>query len=301
MSQVQQGESHVTLHGKAGAVRGAPTGPRAGFSGSPATAGSSALRGVVSARIPLRPPLLLPTLSTGRTASQSYASYREACSALSDKRNKCLARAAEAWKAGNGADARKWSREGQSLNQVLHEESRSIARSILRERHDELRSRLSSEGGSGGSGTGGSGLVDASTDERGARGLRGKAMGGGLGLCLGVVPARTRVPGMAGDAGLAAQSLDERTDVLLDCHLLHASEAVEFLEEFLIGLEREQFRGLAHIAVGVGKHTSTETDKRRVGLAAGLRHFLSSWGYVSFFGCGAMCGMGRASKHTNAY
>lgn len=186
---------------------------------------------------------------------------------LSDKRNKCLARAAEAWKAGNGAEARKWSREGQSLNRILQEESRSLARSIVRSRHEEMRNRMASETGQG--------VLDASTDERGARGLRGKAMGADLGICLGVVPMRAPTA----PANLASLSLDERTDVLMDCHLLHASEAVELVEEFLMGLEREQFRGLAYLAVGLGKHTSTETDRRRVGLMPAIKSFLSNWNY----------------------
>jgi chorismate mutase len=212
--------------------------------------------------------MLLPTLQTGRTASQSYASYREACLALSEKRNKCLARAAEAWKAGNSADARHWSREGQSLNKVIQEESKSLARSIVRSRHDELRVRIAGDAGSQ------SGLLEAATDERGARGLRGKAMGGDLGVCLGVVPARNPlVPSMA------KLSTEERTEVLMDCHLLHASEAVDLIEEFLMALEREQFRGLAMLAVGLGKHTSSQTDRRRVGLASAVKGFLDTWHY----------------------
>lgn len=218
--------------------------------------------------------MLLPTLDTGRSAAQAYASHREHCLMLSENRNRCLARAAEAWKAGNGAEARKWSQEGQSINLTLHDESRAATRSILKKRHEELRSKLVNDTFKI------SGLVNPSTDERGARGLRGKLMGSGLGICLGVVPSKSKIPGSNGHE-LATQSLDERTDVLLDCHLLHASEAIDVVEEFLIGLEREQFRGLAYLAVGLGKHTSTDTDKRRVGLATTVRNFLNSWSYVS--------------------
>ncbi|PWN37345.1 uncharacterized protein FA14DRAFT_13287 [Meira miltonrushii] len=265
MAQVQQGEAHLSLNAKNGALRGVPTGPRASL--SPASSPSPAKRGISSGRIPLRPPLLLPTLNTGRSAAQTYATYREQSLALTERRNKCLARAAEAYKAGNGAEARKWSHEGQTINQSIQEESKSLARTMLRGRHDEIRARLANENTQ-------TGLVDASTDERGSRGLRGKPMGAELGICLGVVPNR----GIAG-VNVANLSMEERMDVLMDCHLLHASEAIDLIEEFLMGLEHEQFRGLAYLAVGLGKHTSQDSDRRRVGLAPAIKSFLSSWNY----------------------
>lgn len=265
MAQVQQGEAHLSLNAKNGPLRGVPTGPRASL--SPASSPSPAKRGINSGRISLRPPLLLPTLNTGKSAAQTYANYREQSLALTEKRNKCLARAAEAYKAGNGAEARKWSHEGQTINQSIQEESKSLARTMLRGRHDEIRSRLANESTQ-------TGLVDASIDERGSRGLRGKSMGAELGVCLGVVPNR----GIAG-VNVANLSMEERMDVLMDCHLLHASEAIDLIEEFLMGLENEQFRGLAFLAVGLGKHTSSDSDRRRVGLAPAIKSFLTSWNY----------------------
>ncbi len=45
-------------------------------------------------------------------------------------------------------------------------------------------------------------------------------------------------------------SVDERTECLLDLHGLHAKEAVELTERFLLGLEAEGIQGLAYLAIG---------------------------------------------------
>lgn len=71
---------------------------------------------------------------------------------------------------------------------------------------------------------------DASwSDDYGDRTARGRIMGAGLGVCLGV----------------ASQSVDgegkkltpeERTEAMLDLHGLHSAEATEVLEEFLLAV-----------------------------------------------------------------
>ena len=73
--------------------------------------------------------------------------------------------------------------------------------------------------------------------------------------------------------------MDERTECLLDLHGLHAKEAVELTEEYLLGLEAEGMQGLAYLAIGKGKHSSKETDKRRVKVAGFVKQFLSSYSY----------------------
>lgn len=245
-------------------AKNTPTGPKNSNGGSSGTRRSSA----AASRIPLHAPLLLPTLSTGKDASQSYVAYRELATSLSNKRNKYLARAAEAWKRGDGSEARKWSKEGQDVNKMLQDESRIASRAMLKERHGDLQKRLLEDS----SGT--RGLVDPSTEEKGSRGWRGKLMGDRLGICLGIVPRM-----QSKNANTMTLSLEERMEVLLDLHSMHSTEAIEVVEEFLINLEKENFRGLALLAVGLGKHTSQETDKRRVGLSLGVKGFLSSWNY----------------------
>lgn len=59
-----------------------------------------------SARITLRPPALLPTLLTGAQLASLYSKYRASFLELGANRNKCLARAAECWRRGDGAGAR---------------------------------------------------------------------------------------------------------------------------------------------------------------------------------------------------
>lgn len=254
ITMMQQGD---TRKGSLLPSKGIPTGPK------------SNTKLAMASRIPLRAPLLLPTLSTGKEASQSYALHRSTAMTLSDKRNKMLVKAAEAWKRGDGMEAKKWSREAQDVNKLLQEESRTSSRSMLKERHEEIRRRLLEDL------HGAKGLVDPSLDERGSRGLRGKFMGDGMGICLGVVPKIQS--GNLGNTMLL--SVEERVEVLLDLHSMHSTEATEIVEEFLMNLERENYRGLAILATGLGKHTSQETDRRRVGLAAGIKTFLLSWSY----------------------
>lgn len=46
-----------------------------------------------------------------------------------------------------------------------------------------------------------------------------------------------------------------------------------------VGLERENIRGLAYLAVGQGRHSSTSTDRRHVRMGAQVKNFLASWSY----------------------
>ncbi len=267
-----------------------PTGPRA------------------ASRIALRAPTLLPTLKVGQGASSSYASSRNTSLQISEERNRALARASEAWKRGDGAAARKWSQEGAALNERLAEENRSAAEQIIKERHLELRERLLNTGSDGGGWGGGA----SASEEPGARGLRGKLVGNGLGVCLGVAR-KESVPG-----GLKLD-VEERTESFLDLHGLvsaqdlgvrAASESTSSRRStrrrrsslwksscvsrpssctisnlaaddrlFTVGLERESMRGLAYFACGKGQHSSTSTDRRHVKLAGACKAFLGGWGY----------------------
>ncbi|PWN91394.1 hypothetical protein FA10DRAFT_66394 [Acaromyces ingoldii] len=279
----QQGEAATSVGKSTATNRPPPLGPRA--------TSSSSSSSPFSTRLPLRPCALLPTLATGKAASQAYHTYRENALSLSDRRNRCLARAAEAWRRGDGAGARKWSNEGQTLNRSIQEEGTRAAMMMLKERHEELRERMVTEGASSTTGASSALAERAAQEEGSARGMRGKAIGNGLGICLGVVPRSYYSNAKKGPAATAAAAstsltMEERTEVLMDLHGLHAHEATELVEDFLVSLEREQFRGLAFLACGVGKHTGAGgnadvggQDRRRVGLAGAVKAFLASWNY----------------------
>lgn len=55
-----------------------------------------------SARLPLRPPTLLPTISTGSAVSQMYETYRQQFFEYGNARNKCLVKAASCFRSGDG-------------------------------------------------------------------------------------------------------------------------------------------------------------------------------------------------------
>lgn len=155
-----------------------------------------------SARINLRPPALLPTLPTGAALAALYVRYRSSFLELGANRNKCLARASQAWRAGDGAAARKWSREAQDWNRQVAIEGRDSANRIVEERKKLIREALGRNEGRMGS-----------TDDAPDRRARGREQGGGV--CLGVV-AQQVLP--RGERVLTA---DERTEVALDLHGLH--------------------------------------------------------------------------------
>lgn len=261
-------QSVISIHSKAAPIRSQP--------GSSALDSKQSGKGVgtgprASARLPLRPSALLPTLLTGSSAAETYQTHRGDALSLAEQRNKLLARASEAYRRGDVASAKKFSKEASSLNHQYEDESRTAAHAIVKERMRELRSRLNDPNASGSN-------ASCQSNEAGARNLRGKIVGSGLGLCLGVVRPGS-LQGSQASSITANLSVDERTECLLDLHGLHAKEAVELTEEFLLGLEAEGLQGLAYLAIGKAKHSSKETDKRRVKVGAFIKQFLSSYSY----------------------
>ncbi|KAI0321023.1 hypothetical protein OF83DRAFT_1101601 [Amylostereum chailletii] len=215
-----------------------------------------------SPRIKLRPPTLLPTIPTGDSVSQLYMGYRARALQLGQARNACLSRAADAWRRGDGAAAKRFSREGHDLNAKMSTEMATSAATLIKERarltEQAVRAR------------------DAGwSDDPGDRACRGQSCGGGFGVVLGI--ARSDLVGENGKL-----TPDERTECVLDLHSLHSHEAVEVLEEFLLSLEKEHFYGLAYLVVGEEKHTGTQDVARGVSrerLATGVREWLHRWGY----------------------
>ncbi|KAI6023747.1 hypothetical protein BKA83DRAFT_451638 [Pisolithus microcarpus] len=201
-----------------------------------------------SPRIRLRSPTLLPTLPMGEV-------YQQPCTCrigsralqLGAARNACLSRAADAWRRGDGAAAKRFSREGHELNAKMSQEMAEAAGRLVRE-----RTKLAEQA------SGRTILSDRST--------RGHTCGGGLGICLGVAKKEA-----GGDGKLSSE---ERTEVMLDLHGLHSNEATEVLEEFLLAV--------AFAIVGEEKHTGMQDPARgasRARLSAGVREWLHRWGY----------------------
>ncbi|KZV92034.1 hypothetical protein EXIGLDRAFT_718808, partial [Exidia glandulosa HHB12029] len=212
-----------------------------------------------SPRIKLRPPMLLPTLSTGAALNEMYLAYRARAIKLGAERHSCLSRAAEAWRRGDGAAAKQFSLQGAELNAKMGKESAEAVARLMRERSrlsvDAVRSREASW-----------------SDDPRDRTERGKLVGGNLGVCLGVA-AKSADP---------KATPEERMESVLDLHGLHATEATEVLETFLLSLENEHYFGLAYLVVGEEKHTGTQDPLRgasRLRLAAGVRDWLHKWGY----------------------
>ncbi|KAM0750658.1 hypothetical protein T439DRAFT_380537 [Meredithblackwellia eburnea MCA 4105] len=238
-----------------------------------------------SARINLRPPALLPTLPTGAALSKLYLGYRQSFLELGANRNKCLAKAAECWKRGDGAGARTWSREAQDWNRQVAIEGRDSANRIIEERKRLIKEALDRNEGRGGT-----------TDDIHDRRARGRERGGGV--CLGVVS----------QAILArnerALTVDERTEVALDLHGLHADEAVASLGSFLSSLEQERFAGLAFVVIGQAKHSGQNDPQDRGAQAGRLRleqacsEFLSDqgWAWQIFQGIFAVDTMRRGER-----
>lgn len=171
-----------------------------------------------SPRVKLHPPTLLPTLPTGETLNSLYLTYRSRALQLGQARNACLARAAEAWRRGDGAGAKRMSREGEEMNKKMKAEMRDAADGIVRERARVVEGIVKS-----------SGLGSGSVNGSNVNADRGKMMGGGLGVCLGV--------GVENNGnGSISLTAEERLEVMLDLHGLHANEATEVLEDFLLAV-----------------------------------------------------------------
>lgn len=169
-----------------------------------------------SSRIKLRPASLLPTLPTGEAVNKLYMVYRSRALQLGAARNACLSRAADAWRRGDGAAAKRFSREGHDLNAKMSTEMVDAASKLVRERamvaEQAVRARDPNW-----------------SDDHGDRAARGRLCGGGLGVCLGIA---------SQNAGGDGKKLtpEERTECMLDLHGLHSAEATEVLEEFLLAV-----------------------------------------------------------------
>jgi hypothetical protein len=142
-------------------------------------------------------------------------SYRSRALQLGAARNACLSRAADAWRRGDGAAAKRFSREGHDLNAKMGIEMAEAADKLVRERA-KLAEQAVKARDSGWS------------DEPGDRTSRGRVCGGGLGVCLGIASKH-----IGGDGKLTPE---ERTESMLDLHGLHSNEATEVLEEFLLSV-----------------------------------------------------------------
>ncbi|KAG9101112.1 hypothetical protein FRC06_003340 [Ceratobasidium sp. 370] len=268
------GRSRFATAAKKGAS--APTPART--SSAPANAKLVAPRS--SPRLRLRPPSLLPTLPTGESLNTMYMAYRQRALQLGAARNACLSRAADAWRRGDGAAAKRFSKDAHELNKKMVEESGEAARSIVKERVraavEAVRAR------------------DAGwSDDVRDRAERGRMCGGELGVVLGVASISA-----AGEGGKGLTA-EERMECLLDLHGLHAAEGVEALQEFLTELEKERYFGLAYVIVGEEKHTGTQdvargSSKARLGVA--VREWLVDWGYPWSERSGVICVDGLTHK-----
>ena len=183
-----------------------------------------------------------------------------------------MARAADAFRRGDGAAAKRFSREGKALNEKMLHEAAEAANALVKDRmHDAQRAVRERD--------------PSWSDDPRDRTERGKECGSGLGVVLGVASAG-KVPG--GDR----LSSEERTECLLDLHTLHGSEGAELASHFLAELEREHYRGLAYIVVGEEKHVGQQDPARgasKVRLANSVKQFLAEWGYAWSENAGVLC------------
>jgi len=169
-----------------------------------------------SPRLKLRSPTLLPSLPIGESANSLYVAYRSRALQLGAARNACLSRAADAWRRGDGSAAKRFSREGHDLNAKMAAELTVSAGSIVRERAALIEQVVKARDG-------------AWSDDPGDYGARGRMCGNRLGVILGI--ARRDVSGEQRDL-----QPDERTESILDIHGIHAPEATQLLEEFLLAV-----------------------------------------------------------------
>ncbi|KAJ9104038.1 hypothetical protein QFC19_004172 [Naganishia cerealis] len=246
-----------------------------------------------SPRIKLRPPTLLPTLPTGAALNEMYLEARQGAIRLGQARNACLARAADAWRRGDGAAAKRFSREANVLNERMSAEGAEAASHLVRQRRAQAQEAIKNRG-------------DWS-DDPGDRAIKGKECANGLGVVMGIASASSLGP--EGNT----LSPEERTEVLLDLHMLHANEGTDVLEDFLLAvscllyyllmnvklilsylpqLERDSFLGLAYIIVGEDRHTGSQDPGRgasRYRLATGVKQFLARYNYPWSEGGGCIC------------
>ena len=176
-----------------------------------------------SSRIILRPPTQLPLASlanlpmTENMESKTYQTYRERPTQLSAARNACLARAADAWRRGDVQLAKRFTREGHELNAKMRSEGREGGRKAVLEWVEEFREELDA--------------APAANDHKKMSSPttdgweRGEVIANGLGVCLGNAP--------GGDV-----------EVYVDLRGLYVDEGIEFIEEYLMLLERDRFTGL---------------------------------------------------------
>jgi hypothetical protein len=172
-----------------------------------------------SPRINLRPPTNLPTIPTGEALNKLYTTYRERPLQLQAARNACLARAADAWRRGDGAGAKRFSRDANELNGKMGVEGRESAGRLVRERGRLLREAVL------------------------AKGAGGRYAGGGLGVLLG--------PSRDPSSGGKGETEEMRMEVAPDLHGLHAAEGVDYLEELVLALENERFLGLSEFRISL--------------------------------------------------
>lgn len=177
-----------------------------------------------SARLKLRPPTLLPTVRTGLAANNQYMKARETSIRLGHARNACLARAADAFRRGDGAAAKRFSREGKTLNEKMLSEAADAAQTLVRDRRKEVQQAVRERD-------------PGWSDDPNDRTERGKECAGGFGVMMGVASKRNIVGG-----DLLTPS--ERTECMVDLHTLHGTEGSDILGTFLAELEREHYRGL---------------------------------------------------------
>ena len=165
-----------------------------------------------SQRLKLRPPSLLPTLRTGKSANEQYLTARATAIRLGQARNACLARAADAFRRGDGAAAKRFSREGKTLNERMVQESAVAAEMLIRDRMQEVQKAVRERD-------------PGWSDDPHDRMERGRECGGGLGVVLGVASATV--------LGGALLSSGERAECLVDLHTLHGNEGVDLAANFL--------------------------------------------------------------------
>jgi hypothetical protein len=164
-----------------------------------------------SQRLKLRAPTLLPTLKTGSGTNEQYMNARATAIRLGHARNACLARAADAFRRGDGAAAKRFSREGKSLNERMLNETSEAALGLVKERMMDAQTAVRERDGNW-------------SDDPLDRSWKGKECGGGLGVVLGVSSKRN---------GGERLSTEERVECLLDLHTLHGNEGGEVLGQFL--------------------------------------------------------------------